>query len=43
MGSLVLDAFLVFTTDIYVSSVYKVVIDIEVLREVDIIIPIFLI
>ena len=43
MGSLILDAFSVFTTNIYVSSVYRVVVNIGVLREVDIIISIFLI
>ena len=43
MGSLILDAFSVFTTSIYAPSVYRVVVNTGVLREVDIIIPIFLI
>ena len=43
MGSLILDAFSVFTTSIYALNVYKVVIDTGVLREIDIIISIFLI
>ena len=43
MNSLILDAFSVFMTNIYISSVYRVVIDTEVLREIDVIISIFLI
>ena len=43
MGSLILDAFSVFTIGIYISSIYRVVMDTGVSREVDIIIPIFLI